>query len=110
VQALATLERSSKVSGSTLRTMEGMTNPDDLLKIVRLVNAAEGKVTVSTLRDITAKVQTERWWTWLLTHPQLTDEDIHPTRRMLPLHSALGLGGGHPVGSCGSDVNCGYML
>ena len=83
LEAIASLEKGSAVSGNTLRCMEGMSTPEDVLKVLSKVQA-DPRPTASLLRSVAAEVQDDRRWTWLLCHPDLTPEHIHPSRSMLP--------------------------
>ena len=84
IDAITCMETVSKVSGATMRCFEGMSTPEDLANVLTLIQTHEGKATASLLRELSAKVQTDRWWQWNLTHPDLGPEKIHPTRSMYP--------------------------
>ena len=101
LEAIASLEKGSAVSGNTLRCMEGMSTPEDVLKVLSKVQA-DPRPTASLLRSVAAEVQDDRRWTWLLCHPDLTPEHIHPSRSMLPpCHPCVVQGGGYVIGYTG---------
>lgn len=80
LEVFKAMEQVTKVSGNTFRCCEGMSDPEDLRKVMGSVLAASGKATASLLREIAGRVQTERWWTWILTHPDLGSDRIHHSR------------------------------
>ena len=56
-----------------------------------MMEVPDVKPTALRLRECANKIIMERWWTWVLLHPELTVNDIHPTRSMCLSSCLLGL-------------------
>ena len=70
-----------RVSGNSFRVMEGIYVPEDYTKIVEKVRAGDN-VNTSRMREVATEVLTERWWSWVLLHPDLPEDKVHPSRRV----------------------------
>ena len=76
------MERVTPVTGATFRAVEPVIVPEDLRKVVELMDPVNGKPTATRLRAVAADVAEARWWRWHLQHPQMPESVIHKSRRM----------------------------
>ena len=74
------LETNGKVTGYLFKCMEQLCVPEDWQRVANLMQMPNVKATAMRLREVTASVVRERWWTWVLQHPELTGQYIHPSR------------------------------
>ena len=70
-----------RVTGNSFRILEGIYVPEDYVKIVDKVRSGDA-ITTARMREIATEVLSERWWTWVLLHPDLPDDKVHPSRSM----------------------------
>ena len=75
------------VSPATFKSMESVFCPEDYREITSELLKDTVHVTASLVKEVISKVVRRRYWSWLLLHPQLTDQDIHPSRRVFTLSS-----------------------
>jgi hypothetical protein len=62
-----------------------MVVPSDQAEVFRrLESLKRTKITAALLKETAAAVKEDRMWTWILMHSQLTEQQVHPTRSMLP--------------------------
>jgi hypothetical protein len=92
LDAITVVERMEKRSSgkvvyvppSTFKTMESVFCPEDYREITTDLLKDTVHVTASLVRDVISRVVRRRYWSWLLLHPQLSDKDIHTSRRVFP--------------------------
>ena len=75
-------EHGCRLSGGVMRVFEPVLVPEDFDRVTGLMDPGLAKPTVARLRSITRDVLTARYWKWVLLHPDLTDDMIHPSRRV----------------------------
>jgi hypothetical protein len=81
IRCLKRLEQDHcKVTGSVLRCLEPMTVKEDFDTIASLMTDMKSKTTIAKLRENVNDILMERWWRWILCHPQLGEDYIHTTR------------------------------
>ena len=82
LRALYKLEDSGvKLSGGFLRScFEGVVVQEDQHEIFQQFEKFKGKVNKATLQDICAAVKEDRMWKWLILHPGLNSDYVHPSR------------------------------
>ena len=72
-----------QLSGGLLRSVfEGLAVPEDQAKVVRQLENRQVKLTASILKETAAQIRDDRMWSWLLMHPQLGEDRVHPSRSM----------------------------
>jgi hypothetical protein len=72
-------------AGLLRSSFEGMVVPSDQAEVFRrLESLKRTKITAALLKETAAAVKEDRMWTWILMHSQLTEQQVHPTRSMLP--------------------------
>ena len=82
LNGLAAMEAVGRVTGYLFKPMVSLCVPEDWQRVTAMMEVPDVKPTAMRLRECTKKVTMERWWTWVLLHPDLTISDIHPTRSM----------------------------
>lgn len=80
---LRCMEKDSKPTPGTFRPLEGIADPADFDDFMRSY-LAEPKKTVDKLKFHCENILTDRYWKWLLNHPDLGEERIHPSRSVPP--------------------------
>ena len=83
------MERVGHITAATFRAVEPITTPEDLHRLVDLMDVAHGKPTSSRLRQVSAEIAESRWWRWCLLHPDIPEDVIDKSRRMLPFTCAV---------------------
>jgi hypothetical protein len=72
-----------------LKCLEGLVLQRDFDKLI-IEGKLEKKVTAAWLKTTVSKIIHNRLWTWLLTHPGLIPDKVHPERGMpIPLPKRL---------------------
>ena len=74
------MERAGPVTAATFRPLQAVVHPEDLEKVIGMMDPGEAKPTSKRLRDVVRTILTDRYWTYHLTHPQMDETHIHPTR------------------------------
>ena len=82
ISVLERMEKHGKVTGYVLKPLEGLAVPEDWSKVAAQMLMPEHKATASRLRDVASTVIRDRWWVWILLHPDLGENYIHPSRSM----------------------------
>ena len=82
IEMIRDMERVTSISGATFRAVEPVIVPEDLRKVVDLMDPVNGKPTATRLRAVAADVAESRWWKWHLLHPLMPEGVIHKSRRM----------------------------
>lgn len=75
------MERDAKPTPGSFKCLDGMVDQEDFESFVERF-IAEPKHTVDKLRHLAEKIIRGRWWKWVLLHPDLGEDLIHPSRRM----------------------------
>ena len=70
-------------AGLLRRCFEGLSVPQDQREAFRRLQVKEGKTTGAAFAEICTHLKTDRMWTWLLLHPDMPEDRVHPSRRML---------------------------
>jgi hypothetical protein len=78
---------SKKVGPYAFKVMEPFTVPDDYLKVATIMKDGSKKATPQRLRMVAGAVLRDRYWSWLLLHPGLGEDRIHPSRSVSPMPS-----------------------
>lgn len=74
----------TKVSPYAFKCLEGLRDPADFHEVVGVMTDERIKPTAMRLKAEVTRICRARWWTWILQHPKLTTEDVHPSKRMTP--------------------------
>ena len=85
VQMVQSMERAmpaARLSAYSFKQLETIRDPEDFHSIVREMGDESQKPTAVCFVAVTAKIIRNLWWTWLLQHPLLSDDEIHPSKRM----------------------------
>ena len=84
IEALLRLEAAGVVlKAGTLRAcFEGLVVPSDQTAVFNSVLEYNGKPTASYLKDTAKQVRKARNWCWLILHPDLPDNLVHPSKSM----------------------------
>ena len=88
INVLQRLEERTKVTGYMFKPLEAIIVPEDWSRWAATLEMGEHKATAKRLRDVATEIIRDRWWTWVLLHPELDATHIHPTRSMPPSHDA----------------------
>ena len=83
IQLLTEMEAVGKLTGYTFKPLEPLLHPDDWQRVVGMMGMCGTKPTAMKLRECASIVVKERWWSWVLLHPDLGPEDIHRSRSVL---------------------------
>jgi hypothetical protein len=102
----ATADKKQGVTLNSFKVLEGFRVPEDYETLLGKMRACD-KPTPALLLTYGREILLERWWKWTLEHPDLPENRIHPSRRMLnpppsPWEGAVPLPPVHPVLSWGS--------
>ena len=76
--------RPATVTPGMFKVLERMYVPADYEELMAEFMKDATPSTASCFTALVTKIVRRRNWTWLLTHPELQDKDVHPTRRMHP--------------------------
>ena len=82
VDLVKNIERDAKPTPGSFKVLEQMVVPEDWFNFHKAM-MAEPKKTLERLRHHATTIIRERWWTWILMHPDLSSTLIHSSRRML---------------------------
>ena len=83
---------SKRLSIGALKPVEHLHLPENMRELISKFVPEQGtKATTEAVRRTCAAIARRRYWAWVLLHPQLTAEYIHPTRSVppFPAHSQL---------------------
>ena len=90
VRVIGDLEDNGKVSGDLFKCMDQLSVLDDWQWVANLMQMPNIGATALRLREVTTSVVRERWWSWVLQHPELSDQHIHHSRSVFfSLHCLL---------------------
>ena len=68
--------------GQLRPALEGLADPEDFRMVVSKMTTAAEKPTIDRLKKVSQEVKWRRYWQWVLDHPSLGPDKIHPTRSM----------------------------
>ena len=78
------MEQCGRISPSTFRCCETLQVPEDMMTLCQRMDAQYGKPTASKLREECGGIAERRWWSWTILHPELPENLVHKSRRMVP--------------------------
>ena len=81
MEAAAVPGKKNPVTMSSFKVLEGYRVPEDYQTLLAKLKAVE-KPTPAMLLLTGREILLERWWHWLLEHPLMPHDKIHPSRRM----------------------------
>ena len=87
LDVIKAMERTGKrIVPGAFKVLEPFRVPEDYDTLMRRLKAeAENdKINPDKLKRFATEIIRKRWYTWLLTHPDLKDEHVHSSRRMSP--------------------------
>ena len=76
------MEMSGLVRPGTFKPLERLQVPADYVELVRRLQNPDFKCTATRMRTLLKEILAKRSWQWLLQHPDLGTEWIHPSRSM----------------------------
>ncbi len=82
IHLLKIMEREAKPTPGSFKPVDAFCHPEDYRKLVDKF-LAEEKRTVDLLRKHCDQILKNRYWRWILMHPGLGEDRIHPSRSML---------------------------
>lgn len=84
VEALKKLEEHGVhlTGGMLRRCFEGLSVPEDQQELFRRYEEKSGKTTAAMFTEMCATIKLDRMWKWLVNHPDLGDDRVHPSRRV----------------------------
>ena len=85
VECIRNLEKAAgkgKVSPHAFKSLEMIYAEEDFQELTLQLKSSAIKATQTRLQSLVKRLVRQRWWSWLLLHPELDDADIHPSRRM----------------------------
>ncbi len=82
IHLLKIMEREAKPTPGSFKPVEAFCHPEDYRKLVDKF-LAEEKRTVDLFRKHCDQILKNRYWRWILMHPGLGEDRIHPSRSML---------------------------
>jgi hypothetical protein len=87
VQMIAMMEKKKKVVPLAFKVTEGLRDPEDYDTLVTkmLAMAENDRINPDRLRHVAQDLLRKRWWHWILLHPQMPDDKVHPSRSVHPL-------------------------
>ena len=83
VSVVKAMERRGKVVATSFKVTEQYRDPSDYRELVSVVLSDVSKHTVSGFKLAAQEILFRRFWIWILCHPQLGPDYIHPDRSML---------------------------
>ena len=90
VSVVKAMESRGKVVATSFKVIEQFRDPSDYRELASVVLSDTSKHSVSGFKLAAQEILNRRFWLWILCHPQLGPEYIHPTRSMSsPARSCL---------------------
>ena len=83
VDMIKNMEAVDKVTAGTFRVLEHVVVTDDYKSIIAEMDPGLGRPTSARLRAVTHEILKARHWQWVIMHPGLDSQYIHPTRSVL---------------------------
>ena len=69
---------------SLFKVLESMYDAADYRQLAEDLLNETVSLTASLVKEIAHRIIRRRYWVWLLLHPELTERDLHPSRRVFP--------------------------
>lgn len=83
-KALTVLQKIEEKQGRLVATfpkcLEPMAVPEDMHNLADQILASEQRPSVPLFQARAKHIIRERWWDWVLMHPSLQPDYVHPTR------------------------------
>lgn len=88
VEVVRKMEKTKRVVPNGFKPLEGFRVPEDYDTLVTklLAMAEDDRINPDRMRKLAADILRNRWWTWILLHPEMPDDKVHPSRRMPRCH------------------------
>lgn len=77
------MEKHGSVRPGTFKVLQQMTVPADYTELLQKLRNPTVKTTGTRMKALAKDILRKRWWQWLLEHPELGPDHIHPSRSML---------------------------
>ena len=87
LQIIERLCEKEKVTGNSFKVLESVYVPADYHDIVTHLQHQD-TVTVAMLKETAMEVLMDRWFSWIILHPEMPEEKVHRSRSMFHI-SAL---------------------
>ena len=81
--------RPTHIHPGMFKCMERLYDPADYETLLAEFMKEGVAATAAEFQKIVNRIVRRRNWTWLLMHPELTDADVHPSRRVTLPHPLL---------------------
>ena len=89
VQAIERAMPAARLSPYSFKQLEQIRDPEDFHSIVCEMMDENHKPTAVRFGSVTGRIICNRWWVWILQHPQINTEEIQPTKSMHLNHSCV---------------------
>ena len=80
VQLMQNMEENDRVLPLTFKAMEAVIDPADYEQIIADMDPELGHPLAAKLKAVTMSVLRRRWWHWLILHPAIKEDRLHPSR------------------------------
>ena len=80
-------ERATKVVATSFKCLEQFRDPEDFREFTSVLLADPGKCNVAAMKSLAKDIMMRRWWKWVLCHPLLDEQHIHPERSVSHVHA-----------------------
>ena len=75
-----------RIGPNTFQVLESFRCPEDFQELMAVMLQDETKCNMAAVKTVSKAILQKRWWHWVLTHPDLGPEYIHPDRSMHTSH------------------------
>ena len=88
VEVVQRLEKKpgGKMGPSSFKILESFKCPEDFQELMAVMLQDETRCNMAAIKTVSKAILQKRWWHWVLTHPELGPEYIHPDRSMYHPH------------------------
>ena len=76
------MENHGSIRPGTFKTMERLQVPADYVELLRRLQNPDFKCTATRMKQVLRDILMRRSWQWVLMHPDLGLDRIHPSRSM----------------------------
>ena len=76
------MENHGSIRPGTFKTMERLQVPADYVELLRRLQNPDHKCTATRMKQLLREILMRRSWQWVLMHPDLGLDRIHPSRSM----------------------------
>ena len=83
------MEQNGNVRPGTFKMMQQLTVPADYTELISKLRNPTIKCTATRMKQCMKEILRKRWWSWLLEHPDLGTDYIHPSRSVFLTVSCL---------------------